>query len=205
MLFLCSPNNPTANQFEMGDIDFLIEKFPGIVIVDEAYVEFADYSVASWTTKHDNLVVLRTFSKAFGLAGLRLGYCIANTEVTTTLSRNATLPYPVNTATLKVGAKILENIEIVKKAITQVKREREKLIESLNSINCVRAFESKTNFVLFKTEKQSTEVYHGLLKRGVVVKNFGTILNLQNCFRATVGLPRMNMKLIRALKEISSQ
>jgi histidinol-phosphate aminotransferase len=205
VLFLCSPNNPTANQFEMGDIEFLIEKFPGIVVVDEAYVEFADYSVASWVKKYDNLVVLRTFSKAFGLAGLRLGYCIANTEVTKTLSENATLPYPVNTLTLTVGAKILENLEIVKKAITQVKNEREKLIEFLNSIDGIKAFESKTNFVLFKTEKPSTVVYYGLLKRGVVVKNFGTILNLQNCLRTTVGPPWMNMKFIRALKEINSQ
>jgi histidinol-phosphate aminotransferase len=204
VLFLCSPNNPTANQFEMGDMELLIEKFPGIVVVDEAYVEFADYSAALLIKKYGNLVVLRTFSKAFGLAGLRLGYCIASAEITTVLSRNAALPYPVNTVALKVGTKILENIEIVKKAIKQVKREREKLIGSLNSINGVKAFESKTNFVLFKTEKPSTEAYHGLLKREVIVKNLGSILNFQNCFRATVGLPWMNMKLIRALKEINS-
>lgn len=202
VLFSCSPNNPTANQFKIDDVKFLLENFSGIVVVDEAYVEFADYSVAPLVKKYDNLVVLRTFSKAFGLAGLRLGYCVADCEVANALSNKVGLPFPVSTVSLKVGVKILENIDIVKKAVKQVKREREKLVKALNHIDGVKAFDSQTNFVLFKTEKPSAEVHNGLLSRGVIVKNLGTILNLQNCFRATVGLPWMNMKLIKALEEL---
>ncbi|MEM2937237.1 MAG: histidinol-phosphate transaminase [Candidatus Bathyarchaeia archaeon] len=205
VLFLCSPNSPTANQFKTSEIEFLVEEFPGIVIVDEAYVEFAENSIVQLTRKYGNVIVLRTFSKAFGLAGLRLGYCVSNAEIVATLSRNVGLPYPVNIIALKAGVKVLENLSLMEEAVGQIKAEREKLIKALNEINGVKAFNSQTNFVLFKTDKPSAEVYQGLLSRGVIVKNLGTILNFHNCFRATVGLPEMNARLIKALKEICTK
>jgi histidinol-phosphate aminotransferase len=205
VLFLCSPNNPTANQFKPDDVERLAEAFPGIVVVDEAYVEFAENSVVQLTLKFENLMVLRTLSKAFGLASLRLGYCVANTEIAETFSKKVGLPYPVNTIALKVGAKILENMGMVEKAIKKMKLEREKLTKALNNISGVKAFDSQTNFVLFQTDKPSTKVYQGLLKRGIIVKNLGSILKFNNCFRATVGLPEMNVRLIEALKEICNK
>ena len=205
LLFLCSPNNPTANQFGIDKIKFLVEEFPGLVIVDEAYVEFAEYSVTPLLDKFENLIILRTFSKSFGLAGLRLGYAAANSDVATTLSKKAQQPYPVNSIALRMGLKLLANIDIMKKAIEQLKVERETLIKKLNEIDGVKAFDSQTNFVLFQTSKQSSEVYQGLLSRGVFVKNLGRILHLQNCFRTTVGLPKMNAKLLKALKEICGE
>jgi len=205
VLFLCSPNNPTANQFKTDDVERLAEAFPGILVVDEAYVEFAENSVVQLTLKFENLMVLRTFSKAFGLASLRLGYCVANTGIAETLSKKVGLPYPVNIIALKVGAKILENVGIVENAIKKMKLEREKLTKALNIISGVKTFDSQTNFVLFQTDKPSTKVYQGLLKRGIIVKNLGSILKFNNCFRATVGLPEMNVRLIEALKEICSK
>lgn len=205
VLFLCSPNNPTANQFKMDEIKFLVESFPGVVVVDEAYVEFADYSVASLIKNYENLIVVRTFSKAFGLAGLRLGYCVADAEIVEALSERVSPPFSVNAVSLKVGAKILENKAIVEESVQKIRTEREKLVKALNSIGGVKAFASKTNFVLFKTEKPSKDVYNSLLQRGVLVKKIGDVLNFQNCFRATVGLPWMNTKLIDALKEICPQ
>jgi histidinol-phosphate aminotransferase len=202
VLFLCSPNNPTANQFKTDDVEGLVEAFPGIVVVDEAYVEFAENSVVQLTAKFENLMVLRTFSKAFGLAGLRLGYCVSDIEIAETLSKKVGLPYPVNSIALMVGAKILENLGMVENAIKKMKTEREKLRKALNSIDGVKAFDSQTNFVLFQTDKPSTEVYQGLLKRGIIVKNLDRILKFNNCFRAAVGLPEMNARLIEALKEI---
>ena len=205
ILFLCSPNNPTANQFKTSEVRYLVENFPGIVVVDEAYVEFAENSIIQLTRKFENLIVLRTFSKAFGLAGLRLGYCVADAEIAGALSKNVGLPYPVNTIALKVGAKILEKVDFMEKAVKQVKVERGKLLKNLNSIDGVKAFESQTNFVLFKTDKPSAEVYQGLLERGIIVKNLGTILKFNNCFRATVGLPEMNARLTEALKEVCAK
>ncbi|MEM2537550.1 MAG: histidinol-phosphate transaminase [Candidatus Bathyarchaeia archaeon] len=205
VLFLCSPNNPTANQFGIDEIRFLSESFPGVVVVDEAYVEFADYSAASLVRKYENLIVIRTFSKAFGLAGLRLGYCIANVEVAKAISECVSPPFSVNTVSLKVGAKVLENkATIFEEAIREVRAERGRLVKTLNSINGVKAFDSKANFVLFKTEKPLDTVYNSLLQRGVLVRKIGNIIGFQNCFRATVGLPWMNAKLIEALKEICS-
>ncbi|MEM1539795.1 MAG: histidinol-phosphate transaminase [Candidatus Bathyarchaeia archaeon] len=204
VLFLCSPNNPTANQFRIDEISILSESFPGVVVVDEAYVEFADYSAASLIKKYENLIVVRTFSKAFGLAGLRLGYCIADAEVAKALSECVSPPFSVNTVSLKVGAKILGNKAIFEEATRKVRAERERLVKALNGINGVEAFDSKANFVLFKTEKPLDIVYNNLLQRGVLVRKIGNVLGFQNCFRATVGLPWMNAKLIDALKEICS-
>jgi len=205
LLFLCSPNNPTANQFKKDEIQLLIEEFPGIVLVDEAYAEFAEYSIAPLLDKFENLIVLRTFSKSFGLAGLRLGYAAANSDIATILSKKAQQPYPVNSIALKMGLKLLANIGIMKKAIEQLKVERGTLIKELNEINGAKAFDSQANFVLFQTSKQSSEVYQGLLSRSVFVKNLGSVLHLQNCFRTTVGLPQMNAKLLKALKEICGE
>lgn len=202
LLYLCSPNNPTANQFKMDEIENLIEEFPGIAIVDEAYAEYADYSIVSLVDKYENLIILRTFSKAFGLAALRLGYAITNAALATILAEKAPLPFPVSAVTLGMGRKLLENLAIVEKAVTELKMERGKLIKKLNNINGIEAFDSKTNFVLFNTNKPYDDVYQTLLSQGVLVKKFGKILHLDNCLRTTVGLPQMNTKLLEALKEI---
>ncbi len=199
LFFICSPNNPTANQFSIEEVRSLIECFPGLVAVDEAYVEFADYSTARWIEKHENLIVLRTFSKAFSLAGLRLGYAVSNPELTMTLSRKIQLPYSVNSIALRMGLKLLENMEVVHKAVERLKRERVRLIRRLNEIKGVAAFDSQTNFVLFQTKKPSNEVFQSLLKQGILVKNVGKILHLYECLRTTVGLPEMNNKLLTAL------
>jgi histidinol-phosphate aminotransferase len=202
LLYLCSPNNPTANQFRMNEIENLIEEFPGIVIVDEAYAEYADYSMIPLADEYENLIILRTFSKAFGLAGLRLGYAVTNTALAKTLAEKTPLPFPVSVFTLNMGQKLLENLDIVKKAVEELKVERGTLTKKLNKINGIEAFDSKTNFVLFNTAKPYEDVYQNLLKKGILVKKFGKILHLDNCLRTTVGLPQMNAKLLEALEEI---
>jgi len=199
LFFICSPNNPTANQFRMEEVRSLVKGFPGLVAVDEAYVEFAGYSTARWVEELENLIVLRTFSKAFSLAGLRLGYAVSNPELATTLSRKVQLPYSVNSIALRMGLKLLENMEVVRKAVERSKRERVRLIRRLNEIEGFAAFDSQTNFVLFQTKKPSSKVFQSLLKQGVLVKNVGKILHLYECLRTTVGLPEMNNKLLTAL------
>jgi len=202
LFFLCSPNNPTANQFKIDEIRSLIEEFPGIVIIDEAYGEFADYTTVPLVEKSENLMVLRTFSKTFGLAGLRLGYTVANPDFASTLSEKAQLPYPVSSIALRMGLKLLANIEIVKDAIERLKGERGRLIGELNAIRGVTAFDSQANFVLFQTEKGSDEIYQALLEQGVLVRNLGRVLHLERCLRATVGLPEMNEKTLAVLKGV---
>jgi len=205
LLYLCSPNNPTSNQMKPEDIEILAKAFPGIVILDEAYSEFADYSFVSRIQEFPNMIILRTFSKAFGLAMLRLGYAVANPELTEILTKKAPLPYPVSGFTVQMGIKMLENIDIMQTAVTALKSEREKLVKALNQIDGVQAFNSQADFILINTNLSADFVYEKLLKCGIMLKKCGKLLQYENCFRVTVGLPENNIKLIEALKQINEE
>jgi len=205
LLYLCSPNSPTATQYRPEDIEALAKDFPGIVLLDEAYGEFADYSFVPRIKEFDNMIILRTFSKAFGLAGLRLGYAVANPELAKILTEKAPLPYPVSGFTLRMGVKMLDNVDLMMESVRQVKSERVKLIKGLNDIEGVQAFDSQANFVLMNTQKPCDLVSQKLLWKGIMVKKWGKILQYNNCFRVTVGLPEMNAKLIETLKEIEGE
>lgn len=204
LLYLCSPNNPTANQMKPQDVETLVKAFPGIVILDEAYGEFADYSFVPRIREFPNTIILRTFSKAFGLAMLRLGYAVANPELAKLLTEKSPLPYPVSGFSIRMGIKMLENMGIMKEAVASLKAERGKLIKALNQIEGVQAFESQADFLLINTQKSADEVYEKLLKRGIMLKKWGKLPQYDNCFRVTVGTPQMNAKLIQALKETQS-
>jgi histidinol-phosphate aminotransferase len=205
LLYLCSPNSPTATQYNARDIETLVNAFPGIVILDEAYGEFADYSFVPRIKEFENMVILRTFSKAFGLAALRLGYAVANSELAKILTEKAPLPYSVSGFTFRMGSKMLDNVDLMMESVRQVKSERAKLIKTINEIEGVQAFDSQTNFVLMNTQKPCDIVNQKLLWKGIMVKKWGKILQYENCFRVTVGLPEMNAKLVEALKEIEGE
>jgi len=205
ILYICSPNNPTSTQFKLEDVETLAKAFPGIVILDEAYCEFADYSFVPRIKEFKNMIILRTFSKAFGLAALRLGYAVANPELAKILNEKAPLPYPLSGFTLRMGGKMLDNINLMKESVKELVVERAKLIKALNQIKGVQAFDSQADFLLVNTEKSADEVNEKLLKRGIMLKKWGKILQYNNCFRVTVGLPEMNAKLIEALKQIQEE
>ena len=205
LLYICSPNNPTANQFSQEDVETLVNSFPGLVILDEAYGEFADYSLVPRIREFKNMIILRTFSKAFGLAALRLGYAVANQELAKILKEKSPLPYPISTFAIRMGCKMLDNVELMRKSVEQVKSERGKLIRALNGIDGVEAFDSQANFLLVNTSNSADVVYEKLLKRGIMLKKWGKLLHYDNCFRVTVGLPEMNAKLIEALKQIQGE
>ena len=205
LLYLCSPNNPTSTQFRMEDVEALAKTFPGIVILDEAYGEFADYSVVPRISEFQNMIILRTFSKAFGLAALRLGYAVASPDLAKILMEKAPLPYPVSGFTLRMGSKMLDNVDLMKKSAKELIVERGKLIKALNKIKGVQAFDSQADFLLVNTQKPVNEVNEKLLKRGIMLKKWGKILQYDNCFRVTVGLPEMNSKLIEVLKQIQGE
>jgi histidinol-phosphate aminotransferase len=204
LLYLCSPNNPTSTQFKMAEVQTLINAFPGIVVLDEAYGEFANYSFVPRIKEFENLIVLRTFSKAFGLAALRLGYAVTNPELAKVLAEKSPLPYPVSGFSLRMGGKMLDNVDLMKKSVAALIEERGKLIKSLNEIKGVQAFDSQADFLLVNMQKPMDEVNQKLLQRGIMLKKWGRILQYPNCFRVTVGLPEMNAKLIAALSEIQS-
>jgi histidinol-phosphate aminotransferase len=200
LLYLCSPNNPTGNQLKQREVEALTEEFPGIVMVDEAYAEYADYSVMPLIDKYPNLVVLRTFSKAFGLAGLRLGYVVANPRLAASIDK-APAPYAISVVSLMMGRKLLENAVLVKEAVEALKAQRRRLIDELGRLRGVDVFDSKTNFVTFNVNKPAEAVYVGMLKQGLIIKKLGRLVDYPNCLRTTVGTPGMNNRLLAALKK----
>ena len=203
LLFVCSPNNPTGNQFRESDIKRLLQEFEGIVVVDEAYVDFARGSVIRWVRDYDNLVVLRSFSKAFGLAGLRLGYLVSNKAVVDYVQK-VVGPFNVNSVTQQTIALALEKWSYFKEQIEYVVNEREWLMKNLRQTDGIAPYPSEANFILFKVTKpnlSSATVTERMEKRNVLVKHRGHLPLLENCIRVTVGDRNMNEAFLSALKE----
>lgn len=202
ILYLDSPNNPTGFQFTRKQLCDLIEEFEGPIIIDEAYVEFADYSIIDMTREKDNLIVLRSLSKSFGLAGLRLGYFIADKKIVSVFNRVIQYPYPLNTVAIEAGIIALEKSNNISEIVALVKRERSRIIETLRKIEVFEVFDSKANFVLFDTHGASERIHKALIEQGILVKNLGKIGNHEGCLRVTVGSEEMNSKFLSAIRDL---
>ena len=203
ILFLCSPNNPTANSFEAELIDKLVSEFNGIVVIDEAYIDFS--TSESWIGKLDsfpNLIVTQTMSKAYGMAGIRLGICCASEEIISLLNRIKP-PYNVNELTQRAAIERLKNQPKVEEQIELINSEREKLMHSLQNVSIVeQVFPSDANFILARVD-DATKRYNELVNQGIVVRNRSGQPLCHNCLRFTVGTKNENSKLIEVLKELS--
>jgi len=202
ILYLDSPNNPTGFQFARNQLEQLINEFEGLVIIDEAYVEFADYSVVDLTTKKDNLLVLRTLSKAFGLAGLRVGYFVANKKIVDVFTKVIQYPYPLNTIAIDAGILALQKSKHISEIVNLVKNERARLIEKLRNMEAFEVFDSKANFVLFGARGAGLRIYKALIEQGILVKNLGKIGNQEGCLRVTVGSEEMNSRFLSAIRDL---
>ena len=202
LLFLCSPNNPTANSFSRNKITELLEKFNGLVIIDEAYIDFSkEESWLSGLPNYTNLIVTQTLSKAYGMAGIRLGVCYASEEIIAILNKIKP-PYNVNELTQKRALERVLNVDKIKSEITDILKERALLSKALLQLNFVtKVYATDANFVLAKLDN-ATERYNQLLARGVVVRNRTTQPLCENTLRFTVGTTAENKKLMQVLKEI---
>ena len=200
LLFLCSPNNPTANSFDANKIETLIKEFNGIVVIDEAYIDFSIED--SWLCRLDefpNLIVTQTLSKAYGLASIRLGICYASKEIITILNKIKP-PYNVNQLTQDVALQSLFNQEKVKNEIAIIISERNQLIRDLQNVEIVeKVYPSDANFLLVQVD-DATLRYKQLVKLGIITRNRTTQILCDNCLRFTVGTPDENKKLINTLK-----
>lgn len=204
LLFVCSPNNPTGNLIAQEDIRELLENFPGIVVIDEAYIDFSDSD--SWTSKVDdypNLVVLQTMSKSFGLAGIRLGMAFASKEIINYMTK-VKAPYNVNELTSKYALKAFDHIDQINKNISAIKEERERLRKALSQLDAIsKIFFSEANFLLVRIDNAKS-VYEKLASIGVIVRYRGNEPHCENCLRITVGTPEENNKLIETLQTVLS-
>ncbi|KAB1071307.1 histidinol-phosphate transaminase [Tamlana haliotis] len=203
LLFLCSPNNPTGNSFEAASISKLINNFKGIVVIDEAYIDFSNEE--SWVSRlaeFPNLIVTQTLSKAYGMAGIRLGICYASEAIISILNRLKP-PYNVNELTQQKAIAQLENKDLTAKQIASILKERSLLVDALKTVDYVsEIYSSDANFILAKVD-DATKRYNQLIEKGIVIRNRTTQPGCENTLRFTVGRPEENKKLIETLKALS--
>ena len=200
LLFLSSPNNPTANSFNADKIETLIKKFTGIVVIDEAYIDFS--SQESWIgrlNEFPNLIVIQTLSKAYGLAGIRLGACYSSTKIISVLNKIKP-PYNVNQLTQQTALKALQNSIKTNNEIAIIISERNQLIIDLEEISfIVKIYPSDANFLLVKVDNAIVR-YDQLVEHKIIVRNRTNLPLCENCLRFTVGTKEENKKLMNTLK-----
>ena len=202
IIFICSPNNPTANSMNVSDVVRVLEGFNGIVVVDEAYIDFSRQgSLANNLTDFANLVVLQTMSKSFGLAGIRLGIAMANPEVISYMMK-VKAPYNVNKLTSRTAIQAFSNMEKITRNINSILEERQRVIDKLITYDSVEyVYPTDANFVLFKIQN-ALDIYKKIAEEGVIIRYRGNEKHCEDCLRLTIGTQSENDRFFKALEEI---
>jgi histidinol-phosphate aminotransferase len=202
LLFICSPNNPSGNSVERKAIERLLKNFNGLVVIDEAYIDFTkDHSWTQVLEEYPNLIVTQTLSKAYGLAGIRLGICYASKAIIAVLNKIKP-PYNINSLTQEAAIKAFENKDSVQAQIESILNERSNLINAFKSVPFIKKiYPSEANFILIKVD-DANKRYKELIKNGIVVRNRSSQLHCENCLRITVGTPSENTQLITLLNTL---
>ncbi|SEL67181.1 histidinol-phosphate transaminase [Parapedobacter koreensis] len=199
MIFLCSPNNPTGNSLHREDVETILANFGGLVVIDEAYINYSrQKTFIQELTEYSNLVVLQTLSKAWGLAGLRLGMAFASEEIIEVFNKIKP-PYNINQATQELALKALDNVETVNAWIREAVAERERLSEVLRQMKfVVHVYPSDANFILVKTV-EPRHLYTYLVEKSIIIRDRSKVELCAGCLRITVGTPEENSLLVEAL------
>ncbi len=205
VVFLCSPNNPSGNQFSRDNVRTIVESTNGLIVLDEAYVEFSGESLVDMTNEFENLIVLRTFSKAFGIAGLRVGYAVMNSKLAEEIRSRLLLPYPVCTSSLKVAIMLLERLEEVSKSIVDVQRTREQLCQELRKIPDIRVYPSSANFLLLEIPQTSRLFVESLQQLGIKIRDVDWVNTNRNLVRVTVPPSDELDRVVGCFKEVLLQ
>ncbi|WP_026977528.1 histidinol-phosphate transaminase [Flavobacterium tegetincola] len=198
LIFICSPNNPSGNLIQSEDIEFILENFQGIVIIDEAYVDFCpDATFAAKLIQYPNLIISQTLSKAWGLAGLRLGIALMNEEILSFYNK-VKAPYNISSVNQKIALETLNNREEFQENVKAILTEKEILIQELQKIKMVKKiYPSDANFLLIEVEN-ANQIYAQLIAKQIIIRNRNSVV--ENCVRITIGTADENKKLINALK-----
>jgi len=202
MIFICSPNNPTANSMNYKDVEYIINKFNGIVLIDEAYIDFSEKpSFIKLVGKYPNLIVMQTFSKALGLAAVRVGMAFSNPQIIKYLNKLKP-PYNISLINQKAALKKLGQIEQSKIQVLRIKKARERLSSILSQMNIVeKIYPSDANFLLVKV-KNADYIYNTLVNKNIIIRNRSSVVD--NCLRITIGKRSENDQLIKAFNELEN-
>lgn len=198
MTFITYPNNPTGNLFDKNLIKEIIEKAKGLVVIDEAYYEFAKDSFVDKIKKYKNLIILRTFSKAYGMAGLRVGYMFANKEICNEVNK-VRLPYNLNKISQLIAEKLYENKIYFEKIIDEILENKKELKKDLEKIDGLKLFKSDTNSIFFYSEK-SEEIFSSLLEEKILIRKFKG--DMKNYLRITIGKKEDNKKIVKIIEKL---
>ena len=202
VIFICSPNNPTGNSLCRKEIESLLKRFDGLVVVDEAYIDFADVpSLLADLDKFPNLIVLQTFSKAWGCAAIRLGMAFASPEIIAIFNK-IKYPYNVNLLTQQAAIQLLQQPEQIKAWVNVLLEERSRVMKEFEQLPCcIRVFPTDANFFLAKVY-EATAIYNYLVGEGIIVRNRTNVALCNDCLRITIGTKEENDALLEALKKI---
>ena len=202
IVYICSPNNPTGNQFDKQSVLEIIAALKDkLVLIDEAYVEFANYSLGSYaSTKCDNVIILRTLSKAFGLAGARVGYLISNNRFAEIFRSSIQSPYSLNSLSLTIAATVLSQSQYIKQTIKMIKAERKRVFDQLVKFNGIKVFRSDANFIFFESYEKYSTILKSFQEAKLMVKALGNIDDRKGCIRVTIGTKNMNNKFLKSVE-----
>jgi histidinol-phosphate aminotransferase len=200
LIFICSPNNPTSNSMNYKDVEYLVKIFNGIILIDEAYIDFSEKpSFIKLIDTYANLIIMQTFSKAFGLAAVRVGMAFTNPSIIQYFNKLKP-PYNISFINQQTVLKKLSRIQEYKKQVLRIKKERIRLAHLLSEVNVVeKVYPSDANFLLVKV-KDANNIYNTLVKMNIIIRNRSNLI--ENCLRITVGKKSENDKLIQALREL---
>lgn len=202
LIFICSPNNPTGNLLKTEDIEFILEKFTGIVIIDEAYIDFCEQpSFITKISKYPNLIIIQTLSKAWGMAGIRLGIGYMNEEILSYYNR-VKAPYNISVINQQTAMEVLNNEEKFTQEVQTILIEKQRLIQNLSELKMIKKiFPSNANFLLVEVENAG-ELYGKLIEKKIIIRNRNSVI--KNCVRISVGTSEENEELINVLKELNN-
>ncbi len=205
LLFICSPNNPTGNSIPLSDIEEIASLFHGITVVDEAYIDFSTQeSAASLIEKNERIVVLRTLSKAWGLANVRIGFAIANKDIIAVM-HNVKYPYNLSGVQQETAVKALKEKKSVEETVKLIISERSRVASEISSFSYVETiFDSDANFILVRVS-DADRLYNRLLEKGIIIRNRSKVIGCSGCVRITIGSVQENDTLLAAMKEMEGE
>ena len=201
LAIICSPNNPTGCTISKRDLEMMLRNSTGLVVVDQAYLEIGGEDFVPLLNDYPNLVILRTFSKAMAMGGLRVGYCLAAPELITEFMK-CKMPYSLNYFSMTAAEVALEHLDLLHPLVEKIQRERERLFRELQSINGLKPVPSAANFFVVKTVFPPSELFAALVERGLLIRDVSKAPMLSDYVRISVGTPEENDRLLAALREI---
>ena len=200
LMLVPSPNNPTGNSFRTKDIEEILSRYDGIMIVDEAYAEYADESMVRRVNEFDNLIVLRTFSKAYAMAALRVGYAVSNLNVAGMMNC-VKIPYSLNKISEGAATAAVKDQDFIKRSVAMVKEQRPYLSAGLKKLG-FEPYPSDSNFIMAKCPIDHKVMVDKLKEKGVLIRDFGSKRRTENCIRTTVGTKELNDILLKKMAEV---